>query len=143
MEKNNSFVEDLGRGKQVEQMLLDKLNAKYPSAAIIDKFKGYDIWIPEINKSIEVKADEKSNYTGNIVVEIEMYGKPSALLTTTADYWVFYDGKFWCITPKEIIQCIFLNKLQHTEFVGNGDTQSKKAFLIKKEFLARYWREIK
>ena len=143
MEKNNSFVEDLGRGKQVEQMLLDKLKAKYPSAAIIDKFKGYDIWIPEIHKSIEVKADEKSNYTGNIVVEIEMYGKPSALLTTTADYWVFYDGKFWCITPKEIIQCIFLNKLQHTEFVGNGDTQSKKAFLIKKDLLAKYWREIK
>ena len=143
MEKNNSFVEDLSRGKQVEQMLLDKLKSKYPSAAIIDKFKGYDIWIPEIHKSIEVKADEKSNYTGNIVVEIEMYGKPSALLTTTADYWVFYDGKFWCITPKEIIQCIFLNKLQHTEFVGNGDTQSKKAFLIKKDLLAKYWREIK
>ena len=66
VEKNNSFVEDLGRGKQVEQMLLNKLKSKYPSAAIIDKFKGYDIWIPEIHKSIEVKADEKSNYTGNI-----------------------------------------------------------------------------
>lgn len=139
----NTFQEDLTRGKQIEQQLLDKLKVKYPSATIIDKFKGYDIWIPEIHKSIEVKYDEKSNYTGNIVVEIEMYGKPSALLTTTADYWVFYDGKFWCITPKEIIQCIFLNKLQHTEFVGNGDTQSKKAFLIKKEFLAKYWREIK
>jgi hypothetical protein len=133
----------LTRGKQIEQQLLDKLKVKYPSATIIDKYKGYDIWIPEINKSIEVKADEKSNYTGNIVVEIEMYGKPSALMTTTADYWVFYDGKFWCIMLKEIIQCIFLNKLQHTEFVGNGDTQSKKAFLIKKEFLAKYWREIK
>jgi hypothetical protein len=140
---NNTFQEDLTRGKQIEQQLLDKLKVKYPSATIIDKYKGYDIWIPEINKSIEVKADEKSNYTGNIVVEIEMFGKPSALMTTTADYWVFYDGKFWCITPKEIIQCIFLNKLQHTEFVGNGDTQSKKAFLIKKEFLAKYWREIK
>ena len=51
-------------------------------------FKDYDIYVPEINKSIEVKSDEKSKYTNNIVVEVEFNGKPSALSTSKADYWV-------------------------------------------------------
>ena len=80
-----------------------------------------------------------SNKTGNIVVEIEMSGKPSALLTTTADYWLFYDDNiFVLIKPMTIIKCILLNKLVHTEFTAKGDYNSKKAFLIRKEVLFNY-----
>lgn len=134
-----TFHADLDRGVKVENMLLDILKRKYPCSTLINAFKGYDIWVPEINKSIEVKYDEKSNETGNIVVEIEFNGKPSALMTTTADYWVFYDGNvFVTIEPQYIIQCIFMNKLQYVEFVGKGDNKSKKAFLIKKDTLFAY-----
>ena len=139
-----TFKADLERGIQVENMLLDILKRKYPASTLVNAFKGYDIWIPEIHKSIEVKSDQKSNYTGNIVVEIEFNGKPSALMTTTADYWVFYDGNiFVSIEPKDIIKCIFMNKLQYVEFVGNGDRKSKKAFLIKKDTLFAYGKVIK
>lgn len=135
----DSFKRDLGRGIEVENMLLTILRRKYPASTLVNAFKGYDIWIPEIHKSIEVKYDEKSNETGNIVVEIEFNGKPSALMTTTADFWVFYDGKdFVSIEPREIIKCIFMNKLQYVEFVGKGDSKSKKAFLIKKDYLFSY-----
>jgi len=80
-----------------------------------------------------------SNQTGNIVIEIEMFDKSSALITTKADYWVFYDdNKFVSIKPMDIVNCIFLNKLIYKEFIGNGDTKSKKAFLVPKEILFKY-----
>ena len=138
----NTFKEDLEVGIAVEQKLINILLKKYPSTTLVNKFKGYDIWIPELHKSIEVKFDEKSKQTGNIVIEIEMYDKPSGLLSTTADYWVFYDGdKFISITPKDIIKCIFLLKLNFVEFVGNGDTVKKKAFLVPKDKLFNYGKE--
>jgi hypothetical protein len=140
----DTFKVDLEKGIQVESKLLEKLKVKYPSATLVSAFKGYDIWIPEIHKSVEVKSDEKSKETGNIVVEIEFNNKPSALLTTTADYWVFYDGNiFLSIEPKEIIKCIFMNKLQYAEFIGKGDSKKKKAFLIKKDVLFGYGKIIK
>ena len=85
-----------------------------------------------------------SNETGNIVIEIEMFGKPSALLATTANYWAFYDdSNFVIIKPMDIVRCIFLNKLSFVEFVGKGDNQSKKAFLVPKELLFQYGKVIK
>ena len=136
-----TFHEDLSVGKMVELKVLEILKTKYPSACHVDAFKGYDIWIPEKNYGVEVKFDAKSNYTGNMVVEIEMFGKLSGLLSTTAEYWVFYDKKVFCfIKTKRIIECIFFNKLKHTEFVGKGDTASKKAFLIPKDMLFSYGR---
>ena len=139
--KINTFKEDLSVGLMVENKVLEILRRKHPSASHIHAYKGYDLWIPEISKGVEVKFDAKSNYTGNMVVEIEMFGKPSGLLSTQADYWVFYDKKVFCfITPIKIIECIFMNKLKHTEFVGKGDTASKKAFLIPKDMLFSYGR---
>jgi hypothetical protein len=135
----NTFQQDLSRGINIENKLLEIIRKKYPSASLIHKYKGYDIWIPETNKSIEVKYDPMSNQTGNIVIEIEMFDKSSALITTKADYWVFYDdNKFVSIKPMDIVNCIFLNKLIYKEFIGNGDTKSKKAFLVPKEILFKY-----
>ena len=90
----NTFKEDLLVGQEVEALVLERIKKKYPKAYSIEGYcKEYDIWIPELNYGIEVKQDAKSNYTGNIVIEIEMFNKPSALITTKAKYWVFYDQK--------------------------------------------------
>jgi len=139
-----SFDEDLARGKEVELKALAILRQYYPSATVINAFKGYDIWLPEKHKSIEVKYDPMSNKTGNIVIEIEMNSNPSALLTTTADYWLFYDDNKWVILkPMQIITCIFMGKYRYVEFVGEGDANSKKAFLVKKDDLFKYGKELK
>jgi len=136
---NAPFYNDLARGFEIEDKVLAIVRQKYPSASLIHKYKGYDIWIPEIHKSLEVKYDPMSNVTGNIVVEIEMYGKRSALMATTADYWAFYDDHIIKIMkPMDIVHCIFVNKLQYVEFVGNGDTVAKKAFLVPKDHLFQY-----
>lgn len=135
-----TFKEDLRRGEQIELKVLSMIQSKYPNAYKIEGyFKDYDLFVPEINKSVEVKADEKSKYTGNILVEIEFNGKPSALSTTKADYWVWWDGYvFIWFTPENIKKCIQETNQQIREFIGNGDTVPKKAYLIKKEILYNY-----
>ena len=103
-----NFKKDLQRGRKIEEKILDICKQKYPCSVLIDgKFKDYDLFIPETNKKLEIKGDYRSCETGNIIIELMMFGKPSALLTTKADYWVVYTGKelLW-ITPIKIIECI-------------------------------------
>jgi hypothetical protein len=131
-----SFAADLERGLEIERKVLKVIQKKYPQAHIVTALKEYDIWIPEIQKGIEVKYDPMSCQTGNIVIEFEMNGSPSALMATGADWWIFYDDEvMFSLTPKEIIQIIFNTKLTHVQFVGSGDRSVKKAFLIPKDWL--------
>jgi hypothetical protein len=140
----DTFHRDLQRGLKVEEEVLEIIKRKNPCATMVEAFKGYDIWIPEIHKSVEVKYDEMSAKTGNICIEIEFNKKPSALLTTTADWWIIYDGeKYMNFTPMRIVECIFQNKLTYKEFIGTGDSKSKKVFLINKHILYQYGTEIK
>ena len=130
-----SFKEDLEAGKKIEEYILKRIQKKYPQAKIMEGyFKEYDIIIPEINKTIEVNSDVKSLHTGNFVVEVEFDGKPSALSTTTADWWVVYDSvcEIW-IKPWLIKHSV--KDLELSEFVGKGDTKSKKAYLCPKDYI--------
>ena len=139
----NTFHKDLERGKAIERKALEVIRKKYPSASLIEAFKGYDIWIPELHKSVEVKYDPMSNETGNIVVEIEMNNKASALITTTADYWLFYDDHvFMLMKPMSIVNCIFQEKLTFVDFVGSGDSSRKKAFLVPKHLLFQHGKQL-
>ena len=90
-----------------------------------------------ICKKVEVKQDKKSNYTHNIVVEIEMPpGTPSALSTTEADYWVFDDGEIYIwITPETLRQVV--KPFTPVKFIGNGDNKEKLAYLIKKDIIIK------
>lgn len=135
-----TFERDLERGKIHEIYVLNEIKKKYNEAYIIDGYcKEYDIYIPELKFGVEVKADEKSKETGNIVIEIESNNKLSALTTTKAKYWVIYDGREynWFLT-KNIKKCIEENNLRYAEFVAKGDTKSKKAYLINKTLLYQY-----
>ena len=135
-----TFNRDLKRGKYHENVILEVIQKKYPKAFIKDGYcKEYDIFIPELKIGVEVKSDEKSKFTGNIVIEIEFNNRPSALITSKAKYWVIFDGYdyHWFLKDK-IKDCILENKLKRVEFIGKGDTKSKKAYLIKKEILYKY-----
>lgn len=140
----SSFKKDLQRGTKVEDFVLQKIKNKYPEARRMSGYcKEYDIWIPEISQGIEVKYDPKSNETGNIVIEIEMGGKPSALSTTKAAQWIFYDGKsLVSIEPRVIKECIYRNQLRLVSFTGPGDTKSKRVYLVPKETLFQYGKYI-
>jgi hypothetical protein len=133
----NTFKRDLKRGEDIEQHALNIIQTKYPDAY---KVKGYckewDIFIPSINKGIEIKYDPMSKKTGNIVVEIEFGGKPSALSTTKAYRWFFYTGDSIIITsPNRLQQLVEDNGLYPVTFTGRGDSKSKRAYLIKKHLI--------
>ena len=136
----NTFDEDLEDGHNAEREVLNLLKTKYPCAVIISgRCKEMDIYVPETHKRYEVKKDFKSKYTGNLVVEIAMYDKPSALMTSKADAWVFVTPTKYAFVERERIKdCIIENNLQYKTFVGNGDTESKDAYLIKEELLLGY-----
>jgi len=137
---NDVFQSDLKVGKIYENIVLEKIQEKYPKAYIQKGYcKDWDIYIPELEMGVEVKFDKKSMHTGNIVIEIEFDSKPSALSTTKAVWWVIYDGlQYNWFTVKNIKKCIKENNLTYTNFVGRGDTKQKKAYLIKKEILYKY-----
>lgn len=135
-----TFDRDLARGKKYEQIVLEAIQQKYSKAFIEDGYcKEWDIYIPELSFGIEVKSDKKSIDTGNIVIEIEFNGKPSALSTTKSKYWVIYDGyDYKWFLVDDIKKCIEENNLRFATFIGKGDIHSKKAYLIKKETLYKY-----
>ena len=132
-----NFRNDLAIGHSAEDAVCAKINKKYPKAHVMEGYcKGYDIYVPETGKKVEVKQDKKSNYTGNIVVEIEFNGKSSALSTTEADYWVFDDGEIYIwITPETLRQVV--KPFNPVKFVGNGDNKEKLAYLIKKDIIIK------
>jgi len=131
------FKNSLKFGRYAEVLVLKKIKNKYPGAYIDREYnKFYDINIPEIKTTVEVKSDTTSNDTGNFVVEVEMpVGTPSALSVTKATWWVFFDGRMLFITPGELKNIIKDNNLYPVQFVGDGDTEKKKAYLVKKELI--------
>jgi hypothetical protein len=132
------FNDSLVSGKQSENIVLKMVKSKYPIAYIKEGYhKEYDIMIPEINKTIEVKKDFKSKYTGNVVIEMEMNNRPSGLQATTADWWVFHldEQEIVWITLRRLKDMIEFGGYKLVEFIGEGDEISKQAYLIPKKDL--------
>lgn len=125
-----------------EYEILRKIHKKYPRAYIDDTGKAnsdWDIYVPETKAGIEVKMDYESFYTGNLVVEVEMFGRPSALSKTKAKYWVFITGiRYIWITPLELYRFIELQRYMRAAFTGNGDEVEKQAYLIKHDDFIKY-----
>tara|TARA_R100001198_G_C5232613_1_gene211373 strand:- start:1235 stop:1666 length:432 start_codon:yes stop_codon:yes gene_type:complete len=137
---SDAFKKDLAVGHEIENKVLISLRKKYPTAVLVPgKFKPYDIFIPEKNLKVEVKVDYKSQETGNILVELFMFNKPSALLSTEADFWIIETGTetMW-ITPRKIMECIMINNIESRDIVGNGDDQKKIACLIPLQLFKKY-----
>ena len=140
------FNESLSSGKQSENIILKMVQNKYPKAYIKEGYhKEYDIMIPEINKTIEVKKEFKSQYTGNVVIEMEMNNRPSGLQTTTADWWVFHldETEIVWITLKRLKEMVEFEGYKLVEFIGEGDEISKQAYLVPKKDLYMYSNKIK
>jgi hypothetical protein len=134
------FKADLERGKIHETKVLHKIKKKYKQAYIVDGyFKEYDIFIPELDFGVEVKFDERSIQTGNIIIESASNNKPSGISTTKAKYWVIYDGKHYnWFTTENLKKCISKHYIKEREFICRGDIKKKKAYLIKYHLLSKY-----
>lgn len=139
-----AFDTSLSIGKQRESELIEFFQSKgHKPVAIPGKFTGFDFFLANTKEAYEVKQDWKAHYSGNLVVEIEMYGKPSGLMGTTADWWIF-DTKeeFIFITPKQLKDMIIEKNPPLRMFTGKGDTQPKKAYLIPVETIKKYAKKV-
>ena len=137
MNPSEVFHEDLKFGDKLEHYVLATIQEQYPDAFKIQGyFKPYDILVPHINTSIEVKGDYESNRTNNYLIEVSFAGKPSALSTTEADFWVIIDGHhmIW-ITPQQIKQCIQAFNVPSRTLTGRGDDKSKEAHLVRRDYI--------
>lgn len=133
------FKEDLEKGGSIEQSLLKRLKTTFPrSERASGNHPEFDIQIPEIGKTIEVKYDPMSMQTGNVVVEY-FHRKPSALSVSEADYWFFDlgDGEYW-FTKEGILDCILSERMNPVCITGTTDRYSKWVFLIPRQIFVRY-----
>jgi len=129
-----NFDDSLAMGKKVENEVCDLIKKKHPDAYVKEGYyKQGDIIVPSADKLVEVKQDYQSHITGNLLIEIEFDGKPSALETTESDWWVIVDRQnlYW-IAPESLKYIINELKLTPAEFIGKGDDKSKKAYLVPK-----------
>ena len=128
-----TFHVDLAIGHRSEDYVLSIIRRHYPNAYRIEgKHSAYDILVPELGLTVEVKGDYRSQETGNICVEVNHpIGTPSGLLVTTADYWVHDTGKelIW-IKPQDIKDCIMVYNYKPRDFTAGDDRAAKRVYLI-------------
>ena len=133
------FNEDLDRGVSVEDDLLERLRHAFPSARrATGVHPDWDIEIPEIGKTVEVKYDPMSQKTGNVVIEY-FHNKPSAFSVSVADYWLISTGdtELW-FSRWGILECILAEGIEPVRIHGPQDRHPKWVFLIPLVLLRRY-----
>ena len=131
----SNFKKDLSKSIVAEEYTVDKLKPTYPKAHRIEgNHKEFDIMIPEVEETIEVKLDELADKTGNVFIEFQSRNEPSGIETTTADWWFIYIKKDLskCIRIKtdELRQLI---KDKTFRIVPGGDENTSMGYLIKVE----------
>ena len=134
------FDTSLSVGKLREAELIEFFQSKgHKPIPIPGKFSGFDFFLANTKQGYEVKQDWKAFYSGNLVVEVEMYGKRSGLMATTADWWIFdTKDEFIFITPKQLKDLIVEQNPPLRQFTGKGDTHPKKAYLIPVQRIKNY-----
>ncbi len=84
--------------------------------------------------TLEVKADLKSEHTGNIVVEFESRGKLSGINTTESLYWFEKLGdNFWYLLTNDLKQLIADEK--YSSIKEGGDEGTSKMYVFNMEYL--------
>lgn len=137
----NHFQKDLEIGHKAEIHVLQEIRAIYPAAVQIKvKFSGYDLWIPETSQGVEVKYDYASKRTGNFVFELEANHKPSGIMTSTAHWWVIYDGeKSYYIERDEMLKLLIMANINWKDFT-NSYGEYRKVIFLPTKYYKRYFK---
>lgn len=139
-----NFQADLRQGTLAQNAVLKLLHKTYPKAhQIPGYFKEYDILVPEINKTIEVKYDFAVNRTGNYFLETEFNKKDEdgdivpvecGVAYTQADYWCEMDDEVMIFMHMDALK-YFLRDYRIVTLPPKLTSHGGKGYLIKKEKL--------
>lgn len=119
-------------GDEAEVHILEIIQKLYPQAyRISGKEAKYDIIIPEINKTIEVKRDIMSAKTGNLAIEVfKKNGQPSGIMASEATYWVIYtDGEIYFLDKNKLKQYATATE-NNFRIVMGGDNKATQMVLL-------------
>lgn len=127
---NYNFSQDKKLGDEGEDAVLAKVKEFFPQAyRVTDYEPRWDIVIPEIEKTIEVKTDKLANRTGNLAVErSKSSGAPSGIMVSEADLWI-------CVLDDEILMMgreALKGFIEANNFpvVWGGDRNSAEMYLV-------------
>jgi len=126
----DSFNKDYKEGREIEEKILKVVRKKYPKAKLSDgNVPEFDLFIPEISKTVEIKFDRLAEKTGNFVIEVEFDDRPSGLEGTTADFWLIYFNKVAYLLETESLRYL-VRESKRKRFVFGGFEKKSKLVLI-------------
>lgn len=127
------FLDDALQAQTVEEEVLAVIQKKYPKAfKKKGNFKAYDLEVPEIQKTIEVKWDKVSDSTGNYFIETGFNGKPSGIMATKANWWALVDKTHICFIPTDILVYLLRKHFCFNRTITGQDGTKIQYKLIKK-----------
>ena len=133
---NRRWFEDLALGKGIERDFLERVMVAFQNAyQTFGDDTRFDIGIPELDVTVEVKFDIKSLETGNIVIEY-FHRRPSGILVSEATHWLFVTGEeeIW-ISQRELTKCLLVNAVEPRQIHGPEDRHPKYVFLLRVDLL--------
>lgn len=134
-----AFKKDLEKGHLAEVSVLNFLRSKHPrSYRVAGNEPELDIIVAEEAVGVEVKYDPRSRETGNFVVEV-YHNKPSGILATRSDVWVFHDGidQHW-ISTSVLIDAVLKQSISPAIFRADDDWHEKYVFLVPVEIIHQH-----
>ena len=134
-----TLAADLEIGNKIERKWLDKMLVAFRETyQTFGKDSRFDLAVPELNVTIEVKYDPRSQDTGSVVVEYH-HMKPSGILTSEATHWLFDlgDEEMW-FSRAGLLRALMLSGVKPVQVHGPGDRHPKMVFLIPKDVLRRF-----
>lgn len=134
---NYNFKKDLSETQKKEKIFVSKVTKFYKVKQIGD-FGNNNKWdfvltSTKINKpkSFEMKSDSMALETGNIVIEYSSREKPSGIMTSLADYYIYEvekkDGSDYYLILTEKIRELIKNNIKsqfYVRTVNGGDKDS-------------------
>jgi hypothetical protein len=137
------FRNDLEFGKQYEKKLVEFLGAtEYIQSE--GKVKEWDLKITQNGKQTvyEVKADRMMYRTNNFCIEYESYGNPSGIISTTAEYYAYFEvgTKYLYIIPVSVIKKAIVD-VKYTRKLSGGDRWNNRFYLFPKQVFMEYRKE--
>lgn len=129
---NYNFLKDIVIGEDAERKALEILHkAGFEDAYKVNgNEKRWDIVVPSINKTFEIKNDLMSSKTGNLAIEIgKRSGEPSGITSSESDYFmIFTCGEVLLIDTPSLKE--YVNNGSH-RVVNGGDKWQTRMALVK------------
>lgn len=130
----DNFNNDYDSGHSVEIEVLNMLKKKYPSARLmVGNFPDFDIEIPEVNETVEVKYDRKASETENLFFETDFKSpsgekRPAGVNATKCSWWIHVDDTYYYFIRFENLDYLIQEGLRdgsvrHIKTTGKDGTQ--------------------